>query len=108
MNRKTKHQELEQQKQDAKKYTRYEAIEIVHKERSSFIKETHHLVAPSEPLPFYVNEKTLVHLNFRPLTRSERRHIQRLKEANAAYHAQKLTDMLEKFQSMEIYEEAEK
>jgi len=92
----------------AKEYTRLEAVQIVHKERGSFITETHHFVSSKEDVPFYVNEKTLVHLNLRPLTRSERRHIQEIKAANADIHAKKLMDMLEKFQAMEIYEEAEK
>ena len=85
--------------------SRYEAIKAVHAKRGSFIVETCHFVSEKELLPFYVNEKTLPHLNFRPLLRNERRHIHEYKAKHAHTHAKKMVDVLEKFSEMEILEE---
>jgi len=90
---------------EAKQYTRFDLIQIEHQQRGSFIMETCHYVAPFEPLPFYVSEKSLPHLRFRPLTRQERRHIHTIKKEYAKEHATALTSVLEQFNEREILEE---
>ncbi len=85
--------------------SRYEAIKIVHNEKGSFIAETCHFVSENEPLPFYVNENTLPHLNFRPLLRAERRHIHEYKDKHANTHAKQMMEVLERFSELEMLEE---